>query len=318
MIAFGPVPSRRLGKSLGINNIPFKYCSYSCAYCQLGVTKNLIIERRKFYEPDEIFAEVQEKVKEVKQLDEKIDYLTFVPDGEPTLDENLGVEIEMLKPLMIPIAVITNSSLLSLESVSKDLAMADLVSLKIDTVNEQTFHRLNRPHFKLDLNTILEGIKHFSEQFKGKLITETMLVNGINDSREFVSETARFIREVNPKEAYISIPIRPPQDPSIEVPGAERLVEAYQIFAKYLQNVSLLSEAEVGSFSSTGDIADDILSIISVHPMREEKVAELIENRGGSFAILEALIKESRINKVDYNGQVFYIRNFVSGGKNGN
>jgi wyosine [tRNA(Phe)-imidazoG37] synthetase (radical SAM superfamily) len=84
-----------------------------------------------------------------------------------------------------------------------------------------------------------------------------------------------------------------------------------------LQNVSLLSEAEVGSFSSTGDIADDILSIISVHPMREEKVAELIENRGEGFAIVETLIKESRINKVDYNGQVFYIRNFVSGGKNG-
>ena len=315
MIVFGPVPSRRLGKSLGINNIPFKYCSYSCAYCQLGSTKNFIIERRKFYKVDEIFAEVQAKVTEVQQSGETIDYLTFVPDGEPTLDENLGIEIEMLRTLMIPIAVITNSSLLSLESVIQNLAMADLVSVKIDTVNEQIFHRLDRPHPKLNLNSILEGVRLFSERYKGKLITETMLVKGINDSPELISETARFIREVDPKESYISIPIRPPQDRSIAVPDAERLVEAYQLFTKYLQNVSLLSEAEVGSFSSTGDIANDILSIISVHPMREEKVVELIKNRGESFAIVETLIKNSKINRVDYNDQVFYIRNFVSGGK---
>ena len=112
MIAFGPVPSRRLGRSLGINNIPAKVCSYSCIYCQLGRTIKISVERRAFYNPEKVFENVRRKVEEAKIRGEKIDYLTFVPDGEPTLDLNLGVEMELLKGMGIPIAVLTNSSLL--------------------------------------------------------------------------------------------------------------------------------------------------------------------------------------------------------------
>jgi len=141
VIVFGPVPSRRLGRSLGLNNIPPKHCSYSCVYCQLGTTYNLIIERRQFYDPQNIFDEVKEKVIRLKETQEKVDFITFVPDGEPTLDVNLSKEIRMLKFLGIPIALITNSSLLFLESVRQDLCEADLVSLKIDAVSELTFKK---------------------------------------------------------------------------------------------------------------------------------------------------------------------------------
>ena len=136
MFAFGPVPSRRLGRSLGINNIPPKTCSYSCVYCQLGRTSQLIANRQAFYKPKEIFKEVRRKVDEAISRNEKIDYLTFVPDGEPTLDINLGEEISLLRQIGIPIAVLTNASLLWREDVREDLLKADLVSLKVDSVNQ--------------------------------------------------------------------------------------------------------------------------------------------------------------------------------------
>jgi wyosine [tRNA(Phe)-imidazoG37] synthetase (radical SAM superfamily) len=108
MRAFGPVPSRRLGRSLGINNIPPKACTYSCVYCQVGRTSEMQVERRSFYDPEEVVQDVWDRVQRSTEAGETIDYLTFVPDGEPTLDVHLGREIELLKPLGIPIAVITN------------------------------------------------------------------------------------------------------------------------------------------------------------------------------------------------------------------
>ncbi|MGC8758147.1 MAG: radical SAM protein, partial [Caldisericaceae bacterium] len=222
------------------------------------------------------------------------------------------------KQLMISIAVITNASLISLESVSDELSLADLVSVKVDTVDENTFHRLNRPYYKLELGAIFDGISHFAHSFKGTLITETMLVEGVNDSPEIIEQTAKFIETIHPKEAYISIPIRPPQDASVKPPDEEKLVFAYQTFRKYIEDVSLLSEAEEGSFSSTGNIAEDILSITSVHPMRQQKIIDLIESRGGRIEIIDELVRKNLLRQVDYNKEIFYIRNFSYGGKNGN
>ncbi|MEJ2568295.1 MAG: radical SAM protein, partial [candidate division WOR-3 bacterium] len=129
-IPFGPVPSRRLGRSLGINNIPPKICSYSCVYCQVGKTYNLSIERKEFYKAEEIKTQVFKKIAALKKQKEKIDFLSFVADGEPTLDINLGKEIEILKKSGIPIAVITNASLINRNDVRSDLSKADWVSVK--------------------------------------------------------------------------------------------------------------------------------------------------------------------------------------------
>jgi len=179
MLAFGPVPSRRLGRSLGINNIPPKTCSYSCIYCQLGRTTQHIIKRKSFYKPAEIFREVKRKVNKAISRNEKIDYLTFVPDGEPTLDVNLGREISLLRQIGIPVAVLTNSSLIWREDVKEDLLKANLVSLKIDAATEALWRKINRPCKGLSLDRILDGIADFAEAFKGTLITETMLIDEI-------------------------------------------------------------------------------------------------------------------------------------------
>ena len=141
MRVFGPVPSRRLGASLGINNIPPKVCTYSCVYCQIGKTITLQYERQVFYEPDDLAREVKEKVDELKKSNTKIDYLSFVPDGEPTLDSNLGNIIERIRPLHIKIAVITNGSLIDCRDVREDLQKADLVSLKVDAGTRKTWLR---------------------------------------------------------------------------------------------------------------------------------------------------------------------------------
>ena len=176
MIAFGPVPSRRLGRSMGINNIPPKSCTYSCIYCQVGETENLQIARNPFYDPDDILMWVKKQINKARKIGESVDYLTFVPDGEPTLDINLGREIDMLKQLGIKIGVITNGSLVYRDDVKKDLAKADWVSVKVDACSKKIWRKINRPHKSLALEAILEGILDFSKRFHGELVTETMLV----------------------------------------------------------------------------------------------------------------------------------------------
>ena len=145
MIAFGPVPSRRLGRSLGINNIPPKVCTYSCVYCQVGKTRRMQVERSPFYEPEDIFKSVRKQVKKAIKKGERIDYLTFVSDGEPTLDVNLGYEIDLLKSLGIKIGIITNASLIFREDVRTDLMKADWVSLKFDSTRKTIWRQINRP-----------------------------------------------------------------------------------------------------------------------------------------------------------------------------
>jgi wyosine [tRNA(Phe)-imidazoG37] synthetase (radical SAM superfamily) len=147
-LVFGPVPSRRLERSLGMNNIPPKTCSYSCVYCQVGKTTNITVDRQAFYKPEELSRAVRRKVDEATARNVKIDYLTFVPDGEPTLDLSISKEISSLKQTGIPIAVITNASLLWRDDVKEDLRKADFISLKVDAVSEdlQTPQRLKVEH----------------------------------------------------------------------------------------------------------------------------------------------------------------------------
>ncbi|HEC95323.1 MAG TPA: radical SAM protein [Thermoplasmatales archaeon] len=308
-VAFGPVPSRRLGRSLGINNIPPKTCTYSCVYCQLGRTSNMQVERRIFYKPEEIAAAVKKKIKESEEKKEPIDYLTFVPDGEPTLDVNLGREIKLLKPLGIKIAVITNASLMWREDVRNDLCKADWVSLKIDSADEKTWKRINRPHPSLRLKEILEGIFAFRKQFSGELCTETMLVDGINIEDKHMEELAEFIARLKPNKSYLSIPLRPPAEKWVRIPGEETVNKAYNVFKEKGIEVEYLIGYEEDSFASTGNIKEDILSITAVHPMREESVKKLVEKAGADWRVVEKLIDEKKIVEVTYRNKRFYMRN---------
>jgi wyosine [tRNA(Phe)-imidazoG37] synthetase (radical SAM superfamily) len=203
MNVFGPIPPRRLGRSLGVNNIPPEVCSYSCVYCQVGLTDSMSIERKKYFSPEVIVDEVKRRVNQLRNDNKQIDYISFVPDGEPTLDINPGKIIGLIKPLEIKIAVITNSSPLWDKEVWNELMLADWVSLKIDSVDEKIWHRLNRSYGKLDLQKVLRGVNLFRNSFRGKLVTEIMLVNDLNDNKESLTDTAEFKGKLNPDKVYI-------------------------------------------------------------------------------------------------------------------
>ncbi|HDD64901.1 MAG TPA: radical SAM protein [Firmicutes bacterium] len=313
MIVFGPVPSRRLGQSLGINNITPKTCSYSCIYCQIGKTTCMEISRRNFYNLEEIVSEVENSLEILKNKNERIDYITFVPDGEPTLDINLGKEICELKKFGIKIAVITNSSLIWDEDVRKDLSFADLVSLKIDCLNEGIWKRINRPHKKLDLEKILKGIEIFSHIFKGTLFTETMVISGVNDDEEEMEKIAEFLEGIKPDISYLSIPTRPPAEIWVKPPDEEKLNNLYQIFKNHSINIQLLTTHGGTSFGFKGDIERDFLDIVSVHPMRRDQVDEFLKKSGGRWEDIDKLIKEEKVVEVVYQGEKYYLKRLKNG-----
>ncbi len=308
MRVFGPVPSRRLGCSLGINNIPPKVCTYSCVYCQLGRTIEMHVERSVFYQPEEILKDVEEKIEKAREFGESIDYLTFVPDGEPTLDINLGSEIELLKPLGIETAVITNASLIWHEDVRRDLAKADWVSLKVDSTREEVWRRINRPHRTLQLPSTLDGMLEFAEAYKGELVTETMLIKDVNDSDSHVEEVADFLAQLRPAKTYLSIPTRPPAEKWVQPLNEEAINRAYQILSKRLDHVEYLIGYEGNAFAFTGNVEEDLLSITAVHPMREEAVREFLTRAKADWSIIHKLINQAQLIEMEYEGKRFYMR----------
>lgn len=307
-LAFGPVPSRRLGYSLGVNNIPPKSCSYSCVYCQLGRTHSMQVERRGFYAPDRVFERVKTKLGQARNTNTPVDYITFVADGEPTLDENLGREIALLRSLGLPVAVISNASLIWREDVRHELMQADWVSLKVDATSEAIWHRVDRPHGALRLPAILEGILAFARAYHGKLVTETMLLGGVNDAAEHVHELARFLGQVSPACAYLAIPIRPPAEPWAQAPAEDSLLRAHQILSALVPRVEYLSGYEGNAFSSTSSPVQDLLAITAVHPMRGDAVQEFLVKAGSDWAMVEDLIARGEIIASEYQGHRFYIK----------
>jgi len=307
-IAFGPVPSRRLGRSLGINNIPPKHCSYSCVYCQVGPTVAQEIAPRTFYSPETIFRQVSQRLEAVRARGETVDYLTFVPDGEPTLDTHLSASIDALRPLGLPIAVISNASLIWRPEVRNALGRADWVSVKVDSVDEAIWRRINRPHPDLKLPDILDGIRTFARSFSGILASETMLLADVNDSPAELTNLGHFLREAGIARAYLAIPHRPPAVADTRAPDEARVNKAYQTLNKLGLKVELLTAYEGDTFAFSGDLRSDILAITAVHPLRESALRALVKKSGGDMTLADALVSAGELKAVEYAGTTFYVR----------
>ncbi len=309
MITFGPVPSRRLGRSLGINNIPPKICSYACVYCQVGKAIKIQGNRQEFYKPAEIYEAVKKHLETLGQKGEKVDYLSFVPDGEPTLDIHLGEEITMLKDFGLPIAVITNASLLTDAKVREELMLADLVNIKVDAVSTDIWKRVDKPFKHLDLNAILNAILIFSTQYQGILYTETMLVKDKNDQAAELDKIAEFIGQVDPHVAYIGIPTRPPAE-DIQPADEQALSYAYHAFKEQVETVELLTGTDPGQFGSTGDPVQDILSITAVHPMSYDALWDFLAKNNVSLDVIQDLVDKGLLIETEYQGRKFFMRRF--------
>ncbi len=307
--SFGPVPSRRLGRSVGINNIPAKSCTYACRYCQVGRTTEMPLERRMFYNPLDLFRDVSRRVEQAKKAGETIEYLTFVPDGEPTLDIHLGEEIRMIKELGIPVAVITNSSLIWRDDVKKDLMNADWISLKVDSVSEEDWFWINRPHRSLNLAGILEETVRFASCYRGRLNTESMLLDKTCIGEERLEKLGDYLGRLMPEKSYLSVPIRPPVDSGAEGPDEEHLNRAFQIVSSRVKTVEYLVGYEGDAFSSTGDIETDLLAITAVHPMRREAVEKMIHEHKADWHMVESMLEKGELTTSMYKGHTYFMRN---------
>jgi wyosine [tRNA(Phe)-imidazoG37] synthetase (radical SAM superfamily) len=264
------------------------------------------VKSQSFYEPEGILQDVQGKAEKAKGAGAPADYLTFVADGEPTLDVNLGREIELLKPLDIPIAVITNSSLIWREEVRKTLLGADWVSLKVDAVEEETWRRVDRPHGMLKLAAILDGVLELGRDYAGTLVTETMLVAGLSDGEGDLRQVAGFLARLRPATAYLSIPTRPPAEAWAQAPDEEALNRAYQVLSEQVERVETLIGYKGNAFAFTGDVEADLLSITAVHPMREDAVSAFLARAGAGWPTVRGLIEQGQFVETVYEGRRYY------------
>jgi wyosine [tRNA(Phe)-imidazoG37] synthetase (radical SAM superfamily) len=271
---FGPVPSRRLGQSLGIDPIPQKTCNWNCVYCQLGRSTPMINERREYNPVETILEEVILALENHSPCE--IDWVTFVGSGEPTLHSRLGEMIRKVKAeTSLPVAVITNGALLYLPEVRADLIAADAVMPTLDAGSADLYRRINRPWPELTFERLVNGLLAFRQEYSGKLWVEVMLVRGMNDTEEALGELATVLERIQPDQVHLSLPVRPPAESWVQPANEDGVLRAQAILGNVAQ---VLSPAQ-GEFDLGGceDVGEAVLSIITRHPMREDELVTTLQ-----------------------------------------
>jgi wyosine [tRNA(Phe)-imidazoG37] synthetase (radical SAM superfamily) len=302
---FGPVPSRRLGQSLGIDPIPLKTCNWNCVYCQLGRTAPLINDRRDYFPREEIVEQVKAAL--MTHGRDEIDWVTFVGSGEPTLHAGLGWMIRQIKSLTsIPIAVITNGSMLYRADVREELLAADAVLPSLDAATETLYRTINRPHPHLTFASLVDGLDAFRHAYGGKLWVEVMLVKGLNDSEEALKHLAVVLRRIGPDVIHLSLPVRPPAEPWVQPADDEALMRA----AAILGSTASLIHPREGEFDLTGyeNPLDAAVALITRHPLREQELVCALDRwaPGSASRVLSQLAATGRAQQVTRYGERFW------------
>jgi wyosine [tRNA(Phe)-imidazoG37] synthetase (radical SAM superfamily) len=300
MYVYGPVPSRRLGRSLGVSPIPPKTCSYTCVYCQLGRTTHLITAQNSFYPREDILAEILEKGKE-----SSFDFVTFVGDGEPTLCKDLGWLIEKTKKnLRVRTAVITNGSMLFLKDIRLDLKHADVIIPTLDAGNEKTFRVINRPHRNIAFETMLQGLIDFRHEYAGQIWVEVMLVKGLNDTEKELLSIKSAVDKIRADRVYILTPIRPPAESWVEPSDPEDILKAQEIIGEAISVAGL----ETGQFGLEGftDARQAILEIGSRHPLRREQAVD-IERKFPITGVIMQMLENEELVRIRYKDEEYLL-----------
>lgn len=299
---YGPVPSRRLGYSLGVDIIPFKTCSLDCIYCQLGLTTNKTIRRRKFYSTVEITNEIKRMIKSEKE----IDYITFSGSGEPTLNPILGPLIEEIKKITdIPVAVLTNGTLLYQKEVREDLKKADLIVPSLDAATPEVFKKINRPHNALQLETIIQGLIDFRREFKGTLWLEIMLVKGLNDSSEHLVELKKIAAEIKPDKIHLNTVVRPPSDSSALPLNEEELNEIKNFLGPDCEVAAVFKKTK--RKSPPKNLQQEILSLLRRRPVTLDDISRSLgRNPSEVSKALASLIQSGTIKSIPHQDKTYY------------
>jgi len=309
-IVFGPVQSRRLGCILGINNLKPKVCYYNCIYCPSGITNCCSVSADYCLSPYALHLSVRNKLEELKRCGKNIDYIVFAGSGEPTLDSRLSKEILLLREFGYKIAVFTNSSLLWNNHIRENLMFADYVSVKIDTVNEETWLKLNRPHQRLNYFLILEGIKQFSKKFRGTLTTDTTLIKNINTNPDEMISLAGFLNKLNHKASYFTTPMFPPAEQYALSPDTGTLNQLSKIIKEKITNSVLLCCPETEDFFATGDFENELMGLIALHPVSIDAVNRFVKHNG-KLQKLNEMISNGIVKEIEYRGKRFLKRNLT-------
>ncbi|MHB8072100.1 MAG: radical SAM protein [Candidatus Cryosericum sp.] len=301
---YGPIPSRRLGRSLGISPIPDKTCNYSCIYCMLGRTDHLTNERREYYKVEDILAELSDALAHVSP---QPDHISIVGNGEPTLYLRLQELIQGARNLSdIPIAVITNGALLSEPAVRSALAEADIVLTSFNAPSAELFRRIDRPCPEITFDAMKQGLLDFAHApRKGQLWVEMMLLQGINDSPEALEQTRWVLQEVGPDRVFVDTPIRPPAEDFARPVSAETLAKAEEALGG-----ARASGFDFGAFTipAGADPLETLAEICKRHPMREDQALKLLADSGvDPLPVLDALRADPRFIVERYGDQTFFL-----------
>jgi len=281
---------------LGVDIVSYKTCSYDCIYCQLGRTTDHTIKRRSFVSVDS----VMDQIKEVIDQNRDIDYITFSGSGEPTLNQDISRMIERGKSLaQIPVAVLTNGSLLWDGRVRQDLSGADLVVPSVDAVSEEVFRKINGPAEGLTAAKVLRGIKDFCSDFAKRVYLEIMLVKGINDSEDEIKRINRFVRELNADKVQLNTVIRPPGDPEARPLAPQELVKIKALFDPSLPVEIVADFDRMTSKAYHKDLERAILDLLERRPTRKDEMATALGIHPNEIAkYLQVLEKDKRIRRV--------------------
>ncbi|HOB16601.1 MAG TPA: radical SAM protein [Defluviitoga sp.] len=299
---YGPIPSRRLGRSLGISPIPFGTCNLSCVYCQLGRTINMINERREFFPVEEIIKEFKEY--SLNGFGD-VDFVTIVGEGEPLLYSKIGELISQIREITDkPIAVITNGILLSDKNVWEELMQADVIMPTLDAYDKETFKKINRPHKSISFEEYVNGLIEFSKVYQGKIWLEFMLVKDINDSEESLRKIKEIFDKITYDRIYINVPVRPPAEKWVEMPDKKSIELAEEI----LGGIAIDHLAKNEFYSAIDDDYEALISIIKRHPMNQYEIKSFLESRNckNINEIMERLEKEESIEVINYKGLKIY------------
>ena len=299
---YGPVPSRRLGFSLGVDILPFKTCTLDCIYCQLGRTPRTSCRRRAYFSMRNILAQIRQALQEGG----RIDVITFSGSGEPTLNKNLGPLIRGIKRMTrIPVAVLTNGTLLYRREVRKDLLSADLVVPSLDAATANVFRKVNRPHPLLKASRILDGLLKFRKEYSGQIWLEIMLVKGINDRPGDIRSLKKIVDNVRPDRIHLNTVVRPPADSRarpLSMKELERIRASFGDSAEIIASPGKRIRKKVRA-----DLAQAILGMVRRRPVTLEDISlSLGAHRDEILKTLDSLLDGRKIRSRRHGRKIFY------------
>jgi len=304
---FGPLSSKRLGQSLGVDLLPPKSCTWNCVYCQLGKTKKFATERQEFFPREEILGEIREAL----AINKGIDWITFVGSGETMLYKGIGWLIAEVKKLTTtPVAVITNGSLLFMPEVREELLQADAVLPSLNAGSEALHRQIGRPAEGLTFRQHLEGLVAFRKEYKGRLWIEVMLLGGVNDSDEALRDLAAVLKEINPDMVHIVLPTRPAPEQEVHLPSQERIERAIAILSEVTTVVNPLKGNM--DLRSAPDLLEAVTAIVYRHPVQQRELQKAIADTFSGESdkaseVMQKMLATGRFKLVEHGGEAYWV-----------